>query len=203
MRKTISILFIALSLMFIVLFNAQPSFAQSGSAGSSGASANFRIAPLSLLIGWLNLDLDFKISDDWTVGPTIGVWRVTLEDTLFVDNKLNLERNAVGARAVWSQSGAYQTGFYFSPIVQFVSAKVSGTGKSSGNPISATASGITLTGIGGYQWFWDSFNMSLGAGLQVGAQASKVTVVEAGTSRDVSAERSAGAALDFMLGWTF
>ncbi len=128
---------------------------------------------------------------------------MAIEDTLFADNKLNLERNSVGARAVWSQNGAYQTGFYFSPIAQFVSAKVYGTSKASGNLISATASGITLTGLGGYQWFWDSFNMSLGAGLLVGAQASKVTIVEAGTSRDVSAERSASVALDFMLGWTF
>jgi hypothetical protein len=74
MRKSVSILVIFLSL---VLF-AKPSFAES--TGSSGASANFRFAPLSLLIGWLNLDLDFKISDDWTVGlldqpSEFGGWR--------------------------------------------------------------------------------------------------------------------------------
>lgn len=197
MRKKCSTLLIA-----VLIF----SFAKmevASAESSSSSTANFRFAPLSLLIGWLNLDLDFKVSQDWTVGPTVGIWKTAIEDSLFVDNKLNLERNAVGVRAVWSESGAYNTGFYFSPIAQFVSAKVYGTGKTSGNLITATGSGITLTGIGGYQWFWDSFNIALGAGLQVGAQASKVTVIEAGTSRDVAPERSATVAVDFMLGWTF
>ncbi len=199
MRKSLSLLLMVLSLSVLMA----PQFAKAETSSSSGATTNFRFAPLSLLIGWLNLGLDFKVSEEWTVGPTVGVWRTSIEDTLFSDNKLNIERNAVGARAVWSQSGTYQTGLYFSPILQFVSAKVYGTSKASGNVVTATASGITVTGIGGYQWFWDSFNMALGAGLQVGAQASKVTIVEAGTSRDVAAERSAGVALDFMLGWTF
>ena len=165
---------------------------------------NIRFAPLSLLIGWLNVDLDVRVSDQWTLGPTIGLWRTDVEDTYFVGNKYQMKRNAIGARANWSQSGSFKTGFYASPIVQFVRAEVSGTGKTSGNDITASASGITLTGLAGYQWFWDAFNLSVGGGLIVGAQSSDVSVQDGASSYKVaSSGRGTGIALDFMLGWTF
>lgn len=171
---------------------------------ASAAEMNIRFAPLSLLIGWLNVDLDVAVSDKWTVGPTLGIWRADVPDTYFVGDKYQLKRNAVGVRANWSQGGSFQTGFYVSPIVQFVRAEISGVSKSTGNDITASASGVTVTGIAGYQWFWDSFNLSLGGGLILGAQSSDVSVQDGPTSyKAASSGRGTGVALDFMLGWMF
>lgn len=173
-------------------------------AHSAGNELNVRFAPLSLLVGWLNVDLDVRVNDQWTLGPTIGLWRANIEDNYFVGDKYQLKRNAVGVRANWSQSGSFQTGFYVSPIVQFVRAEVSGVSKSTGNDITASASGITITGIAGYQWFWDTFNLSVGGGLILGAQSSDVSVQDGPSSYKVaSSGRGTGVALDFMLGWTF
>lgn len=173
-------------------------------AHSADNELNVRFAPLSLLVGWLNVDLDVRVNDQWTLGPTIGLWRANIEDNYFVGDKYQLKRNAVGVRANWSQSGSFQTGFYVSPIVQFVRAEVSGVSKSTGNDITASASGITITGIAGYQWFWDTFNLSVGGGLILGAQSSDVSVQDGPSSYKVaSSGRGTGVALDFMLGWTF
>lgn len=193
--------FAKVTLATLVLFSI---LATTPSANAAGAEMNIRFAPLSLLIGWLNVDLDVRVSNQWTLGPTIGLWRTNVEDNYFVGDKYQLKRNAVGVRANWSQSGSFQTGFYVSPIVQFVRAEISGVSKSTGNDITASASGVTITGIAGYQWFWDTFNLSVGGGLILGAQSSDVSVQDGPTSyKAASSGRGTGAALDFMLGWTF
>ncbi len=193
--------FAKVTLATLVLFSI---LAATSSANAAGAEMNIRFAPLSLLIGWLNVDLDVRVSNQWTLGPTIGLWRTNVEDNYFVGDKYQLKRNAVGVRANWSQSGSFQTGFYVSPIVQFVRAEISGVSKSTGNDITASASGVTITGIAGYQWFWDTFNLSVGGGLILGAQSSDVSVQDGPTSyKAASSGRGTGAALDFMLGWTF
>lgn len=177
--------------------------ARSALASENADELNFRFAPLSLLIGWLNVDLDVRISENWTVGPTIGVWRINVPDSYFVGEKYLLKRNSFGVRANWSHNGAFKTGFYLSPIVQFVRAEASGVSASSGNSISATASATTFTGIAGYQWFSDSFNITAGAGFIAG-RPSDVSVVDGATNYKIAGDsRDAGFALDFMLGWTF
>lgn len=173
-------------------------------AHSADNELNVRFAPLSLLVGWLNVDLDVRVNDQWTLGPTIGLWRANIEDNYFVGDKYQLKRNAVGVRANWSQSGSFQTGFYVSPIVQFVRVEISGVSKTTANDITASASGVTVTGIAGYQWFWDTFNLSVGGGLILGAQSSDVSVQDGPSSYKVaSSGRGTGVAFDFMLGWTF
>lgn len=186
-----------IALVTSALLSAQQAF-------SSDTEMNIRFAPASLLFGWLNVDLDLRVSEQWTIGPTIGLWRIQIEDSYFVGDKYDLKRNAVGVRANWSQSGTFQTGFYASPIVQFAQVEIAGTGKSTGNDISASASGLTITGIAGYQWFWESFNIALGGGLILGGPASDISVQDGPTSYKIANnQRTTGAAFDFMLGWTF
>lgn len=173
------------------------------STESSAKKWNLRFSPLGLPIGYINVDLDFKIGDNWTLGPTLSYWRIDLNDTTYQSDRITLETSRFGARATWAKNGVFRSGMYFSPMIQFVSAKASAVSRSSGNTVNASNSAPLLTGLVGYQWFFgDTFNLNVGAGLAVGG-GSKIEVTDGNSKTSYDTSRSGGLALDFMLGWAF
>lgn len=173
------------------------------SHGTNGDFVNVRVAPIGLLIGYINIDVDFKVSREWTVGPTVTYWKYNFDSVYYTGGKLQGETRSIGARGIWSKNGAYHDGLYITPMIQFMSAKVTGTSVSTGREVTGTASVPILTGLVGYQWFWDNFNLNLGAGFSVGAASTKVDVNDGTTTSSVESSRSSGLALDFTLGWVF
>ena len=164
---------------------------------------NLRFSPLGLPIGYINVDVDFKIGDNWTLGPTVSYWRIDLNDTTYQGDKITLETSRFGARATWAKNGAFRSGLYFTPMIQYVSAKANAVSRSSGNTVNATTAAPLLTGLVGYQWFFgDTFNLNVGAGLAVGG-GSKIEVNDGTSKTSYDTSRSSGLALDFMLGWAF
>lgn len=159
-------------------------------------SMNLRFSPVGLLIGYLNVDFDFKLNDNWTLGPTVSYWSVSTSATGGFTQDIKLTATAFGARANWHKNGVFTDGLYVSPIVQIISASAS-----SGST-TASVSTWGLQGLVGYHWFWDSFNLSLGGGFGM-TGAAKAKVEEPGRSAEVNLSRSGGLALDFMLGFTF
>ena len=108
--------------------NSQPERKSRTAPISTDASSkkwNLRFSPLGLPIGYINVDFDFKIGDNWTLGPTLSYWKIDLNDTSYQGDKISLETSRFGARATWAKNGAFRSGMYFSPMVQFVSAKAS------------------------------------------------------------------------------
>lgn len=164
---------------------------------------NVRVSPLGLLISYINFDIDFKVSSDWTVGPTITYWNYGFESSLYTNRRLDVQTLALGVRGTWAQNGAFQTGLYVSPVVQFVKATASGTSAFNGSRISAEGNPVIATGLVGYQWYGDNFNINVGAGLSVGASSSKIEVNDGTTTTSVESTRTGSLAIDFMIGYAF
>lgn len=202
MKRILSIIALATGLVV----TGSHALAAEGSAGSSDKTMNFRISPLGLFIGYFNVDADFKIAPEWTIGPTVSYWHFDFADSDpgFSNQSISTTMYAIGVRANWYQAGAYNSGLYVSPIVQYETATASAT-DSSGNSISATASTYILSGLIGYHWFWDVFNLSLGGGFALPLTSTKVELTSAGNTTDVNYSRTGqvGLALDFMLGAAF
>ncbi len=186
---------------------------ESGAGGGShsktsyGSEKRFNLSfePIVLLVGFINLDFDIKMSENWTLGPELSYWHVSLAsgDPIYT-SAISLTAWAVGVRANYYPDGVYQDGWYVSPSFQYVSAKASTI--SSGQDLSASVSEFAFTLVGGYNWFWDSFNLKFGAGITAASAPSTIHVQSSnGTySNDVSySPSSVGLALDFMTGWTF
>lgn len=163
---------------------------------------NIRVSPLGLLIGYFNADFDIKVSPNWTIGPTASYWSFNF-DSGYYPNGIRTEMWAIGARANWGQHGAFKNGLFFSPIFQYRSAKASGVSINSGRTITAEAATPVITGLVGYQWFGQTLNMSLGAGLSFGASSDKVTVTDGTQTVEVTTSKTAGLAIDFMIGYVF
>ncbi len=179
--------------------------AKTKSSYGSEKKFNFSFEPIVLLVGLVNVNLDMKLNDSWTFGPTFSYWRVSVAsgDPVYTD-KLSLSVFALGARGSWYANGVFQDGWYVSPVLQYVNAKVSTI--SAGQDLSASVSLVELMGLVGYNWFWDSFNMRLGGGINLATGPSKVHVQSSNStySNDVSYNPSSvGLAFDFMIGWTF
>ncbi len=176
--------------------------ASSTSGDSKAGTVNARVSPLGLLIGYFNVDVDFKVGDQWTIGPTLSYWSLSMSpDSVFTTSRL--ESKSIGARANWYNKGVFQDSLYFSPVFQLVSATFSGTSRSSGAAISASASVPVASVLVGYHWFGKSINTSLGAGVGFGLGSSKVTATDGTTSVESDISRSVGLALDFMVGIVF
>lgn len=173
------------------------------SASSANGSINARISPLGLLIGYINADVDFKLGDQWTLGPTFSYWGFDMTSSAFTGDKLRVESKSIGARANWYKNGVFKDSLFFSPIFQYVSASAIGTSRSSGSTVSASASVPVLSGLVGYHWFGQTLNMSLGAGLGFGLGSSKVKATDGTTTVESDISRSVGLALDFMIGIVF
>lgn len=180
--------------------DATPSGSTTGD--SKAASINVRVSPLGLLIGYFNVDVDFKIGDQWTIGPTLSYWSFdTGSDSVFRTGRV--ESKSIGARANWYQKGVFQDSLYFSPVLQFISATFTGTSRSSGASISSSASLPVASALVGYHWFGKSFNTSLGAGLGFGLGTSKVKATDGTNTVESDISRNVGFALDFMVGIVF
>ena len=167
------------------------------SIGSTTARAetNLRISPLSLLLGLVGAEADFGISENWTLGPTFYYLNRSSDDFDVSATSLGIRGNYYFDRAVFTQ------GWYIGPSVSFLSVKVkdnSGTFNDS-----ASASGTALTGIFGYQWTWESFNINLGAG-PVAYSLGKIRVKDSNGNEDTySTYSNVGLSIEFNLGWKF
>ena len=203
--KSMSKLFL-ISFLFVSMIGAsalaQGDAPSATSSSSKEGSINARISPLGLLIGYFNADVDIKVGDQWTLGPTFSYWGVAMTtDSVFSTSRL--ESKSIGARANWYKNGVFKDSLYFSPIFQYVSATFSGTSRTSGSTISASASVPVASALVGYHWFGQTVNMSLGAGFGFGLGSSKVTATDGTTTTESNIGRSVGLALDFMIGIVF
>lgn len=166
-------------------------------------SVNARVSPLGLLIGYLNFDFDIKMDEQWTLGPTISYWSLNITDYNFNSNQIKFEAYSLGARANWYKNGVFKDSVYISPMIQYVSAKASGTSRTSGSDISASASLPVVSALVGYHWFGQTVNLSAGVGLGLGLGSSKVRVSDGTTTSETEISRGIGLALDLMLGMVF
>jgi hypothetical protein len=181
-------------------------FASSQAHATPDDTMNIRFNPLVLIAGLVMVDFDIKVSDNWTVGPTLlgGGIKFSSTDSSGASDTVEVKASGFGARANYYFNGVFTDGWYLSPALQRQSISVDVSDATSS--ASAEVTGTVLTAVGGYHWFWDSFNLNLGAGFSSWSGPSKIHVVDSGGNTqdvDASTSRASGLAIDFMIGWTF
>jgi hypothetical protein len=181
----------------------QPATVQNDSGDTVEKFMNVKVTPIGLIIGYVNIDVDFKVSSRWSVGPTASYWHWNDAGSIN-GSDIGLTMYAVGVRGNWYKQGTYRTGFYISPLIQYLSATA--TARSNNTDISATASTSVFSSIFGYHWFWDSFNLALGGGPSLELGKANVTINDGNsttTTSDYARQNTLGLVGEFMLGWTF
>lgn len=156
---------------------------------------NFRIAPLNLLVSSVNVDLGYRVSEHFVVGPQLGIINFNFFDA-------SVKGSSVGLTGQYYFDPAFTDSWYLALGLNTGSFEITSK-NSAGTKATAKVSGTTLQYGGGYHWFWpSSFNLSLG--LHLGSSnVSKVEInYSDGTKEDVSVP-GASLGLGFMIGWTF
>lgn len=162
---------------------------------TSHAEVNVRTSPLHLLVGIVTADVDFKISDKWSLGPTAAYSSADREGFETVVY-------AIGLKGNYFFEGTFNQGWYLSPGIQYVSAKV--TDDSSFGEIEGNASGLGVALFGGYFWMWNNFNIQLGAGPvlytlgEISVESDDGSVKEEYAGYD-----GVDLGIEFTLGWKF
>lgn len=161
--------------------------------------ANFRMFPVSMLIRSTSMDVNFPLSETFSLGPALMHNEIDLG---FVgERSMNL-----GARAAWYPSGVFNDSFYLS------SQLMHGWGKAKfelgviGGESGFNRTALTL--LGGYQWHWQNFNLSLALGVYGSAirlkSGSGHILGYRGTFADNTESSSAGGySGEFSLGFSF
>ena len=185
-----------------VRYDSAPS-APARSYGGSSRVYNARISPIGVAIGALIIGLDYKLNNNWTVGPEFQYinYKLKLTGTNY-SNDITMTSYGLGVRGNWFVDGVYKDGWYVAPFGYFGSAKASGTG-SDGVAIEGTASALIGGAMGGYGWFWDQFNMMLAGGLSMPLGDGKVEVKDSLGNKVEGSVNGSGLALEFSLGWVF
>lgn len=174
--------------LLCVLFSSPAAFAAGG--------FNLRVAPLVAIIGIIDLNLDYKINNNLTVGPSLSYMSLTLFDVTIKGSGFGVEGN-------YFFSGVYTDGFYSDFGISTLNVEASARSNSTGETAKATGNGLLYFVGGGYAWFWQSFNLNLGLNF-AGTSMNKIEVKDSsGTTVESYNGRPTNAGLDFKIGFTF
>lgn len=143
--------------LVVIVLLAQVFALAAGESKSSSDSRSFNIqtSPIALLIGMVNGELDYKINENIVVGPVFAYWNATIFDVKVV-------ATSFGAQAKYYPDGLFTDGYYFGGKVASSSFELTAEDDITGDELSAEASGAMFGVMGGYHWFWESFNINLG-----------------------------------------
>lgn len=189
-----------LPLAFTLALGMPAAFAESTS--NNADNFNVRFGPISLLVGVVNMGLDIAVNDSWTVGPEFSYMHRTLSSTAGFTTDYDVKAYAIGGRAIWYANGVFTDGLYITPKLDWAKAKVSSTDTL--GTVEGEASAFVASGLIGYAWFWDSFNIHLGGGLSLPMGEYKVKIKDSsGSEESVTVSRTGNLALEFDLGWSF
>lgn len=143
-------------------------------------STNISINPLGFAFGAFNTNVDFKMSDRFTLGPSVAFTSVT-------SGVSKATGYGIGANAnFYLSNDAFNDSWIVSVGAEYAYIGID----------NLSASGLGFGATIGYGWFWDSgFNIGLGAGLQyVSLDYTKIGFI------DISAVLPR---LSFSLGYAF
>ena len=189
MKKNILTLLTGLILSCTAFSGVEPKESKDG----SDHNFNLTFAPISLLVGLVQLEGEYKVSPSWTVGLDYLSWNLTI-------GNWGLKALGYGAQATWYSNGVYRSSWYLTPTIQSLSVTASYSSSISSG--SATATALYGGVVGGYGWFWHSFDLNLGLSLIQGLGSTSVTVSDSsGNKYSQTFPLSAG--IEFRIGWTF
>ena len=114
--------------LLIVIFCVSAHAEDETPSNASTQKVNLSVEPIFLIVGDIQISADFKIADNWTLGPTLRYWHpiVASADTRFTDN-ISLTTYGVGVRGTWSPTGIFTDGWYMSPAAEFRACRLYGS----------------------------------------------------------------------------
>jgi hypothetical protein len=168
-------------------------------AGSAKAAEtgdwNIVTSPLGLMVGLVNIELGKGVHEQLIVGGQVAYW-----DREISDVKMKVI-SAAGFGEYCVDKCFVDSWIAFGKI-GYTSIDASAT-NILGQKETAQVAGANFTGMGGYHWFWENFNLRLAAGAAV-STVNKVEVKEsAGNVVDEVDLKPVNLALDFSVGWRF
>jgi hypothetical protein len=157
---------------------------------ADGDTVNIGTSPLLWLVGVMNAQADFRLTDEFTLGP-VGSYYTRKSSGVKVSSY------GLGVRANWFITGpVFTDSWYIGPSVSYMGAEASQDGTE------ASLNLWALQILGGYHWFWDSgFNLNVGAGGNYINWPEYVTVNGKRISLDTY--ENMNIAIEFNLGWSF
>lgn len=155
---------------FLALFLLFPAIAcTTAHAAGEGHSVNLYANPFGLLDVNFDGGLDFRIAQNWTLGPTFDIYNNT-------SSGVKASATGFGGRINYYPHGAIASGLRLSLIVDSLPLTVSTGGKS------AKVTATTVEGLIGYHWVGHHWNIGLGGGVAVHSGGKSVTYSDGTTA---------------------
>ena len=181
------------SLLSMVLFCCcvmlSPAYAGQG-------DVNIRTAPVSDLIGIGNVEVDYAITHNFTVGPTLYRFNAEFANT-------NYENSLYGGRVSYYFKEALAGGWLASVTAAYGQFKV--TREVGGQEFSTNTNMHVYTALFSYQAMWDHFNITTGIGASYFSLPETVVGYSGVDVLTINTSFMSGVVpnAEFMLGWKF
>lgn len=163
---------------------------------ASDYAYNLKTAPISDLIGIVNVELDIAVSEHYTLGPSYLGFNYDHSD-------VNYDSDAFGIRANYYFDKALSGGWLLSLSATYGDFEISKTDNNI-NYSTTTATRI-YTALAGYQAMWKHFNLTFGIGASYFSLPSTVTAVEGVDILEINTSFLSGVVpnVEMTLGWRF
>lgn len=165
-------------------------------AQNASAAMMLRTSPLPLLIGAVNADLGFQVTNNLSIAVGGTTWSAELLDVEF-------EFSEFHGRLDYYFNGTYQQGWYLSAQAGVATFDLT-TEDSLGTEFTGDVSGTSLAFLAGYHWQWTSFFIDLGAGFTRFSFDSELELEdENGNTEEETIPAVSSTGLEFNIGWVF
>lgn len=171
---------------------------------SNADTGNLRVSPLGIMMGAVRADLDLGIGAGFTLGPSIQY--------MYSSKMFGMMSGMMGGSPSMKSLGYGVRANYYLGRTQFSEGWLIGAFVHY-MPVSATSGdfrgdvfGFGAGALAGYQWFWDSFNIGLGAGLTYYTMNSDILMKNhMGAMQTMSNGRLSGVMphIEATVGWKF
>lgn len=189
---------VILSMLMVVPAGAQTIFSDVNrlQMPESDKTVNLRWQASAAVAGMGSLSAEWRTSDYFTFGPSVGYVNWTAGD-------VGMTGYSVGVQGTYAFDKVFRDSWYLSPRIAY--SPIRASAKDGGREYTGDVAGATGSLIGGYQWFWSNFNMNLGVGAVVNSVARLNLTDSSGNRLEKAAQYYTGVAplVDFEIGYAF
>jgi hypothetical protein len=159
---------------------------------------NIRTSPVSDAIGIYNFELDYRLNDKFTLGPSFYHFDYELSG-------VNYDSTAVGIRGNYFFRSVQQGGWLIGMSALYGIFSISQLNSSDSQVYSVDVSTHIYTLMLSYQAVWDNFNITSGAGIAYFTLPNTVVGQQGGGSLSIDTSFLSGTVptIEFSLGWRF
>lgn len=157
-------------------------------------SYNLRFEPLRLIYSTLDVVLDIKVTENWTMGFEAGYSKYQNWPQIYVVTSI------VGFRANWYKNSTFSDGLYASPFIRYADVKIDAV---AGSVTEGRNYSNVLGCFFGYSWYWDNFNILVGISPFGYSQPSTLVVKQQNGNVYGIRDRLLEATGELTLGWRF